>query len=426
MGKMKTHEEYVQQVSKINPNIEVMDLYQGGKVSILHKCKIDGCEWMTKPIYILRGNGCPVCAIKSMAKTKTKTHEQYVKEVAAINPNIEVVEEYIDCYTRIKHKCKICNHIWTPLPTNIIQGAGCPNCYKNNRQSRAELKIYYYIKKYFSDAISGYQDKDNELHEIDIYIPSLKFAIEYDGKFYHQNVDRDKRKDDICQNMNIKLVRIREYGCPTYKSSCGFIFLYSDSEKELAQIITWILEAMGIKRPDVNFDRDIKEINNLFLNTYKNNSLADVFPDIAAEWHPIKNGKLQPSCISYGSTDRVWWKCINCGYEWVKEINRRTSCGYGCPKCASRGVQRAVYCVELDMIFKNMMEAERQTGVGHRNISSCCRGRTKSTTYDSTANKTLHWFYVEDQLDKNKTIIKGALTLGLIENSQYENYLNAL
>ena len=41
MSKKKTHEEYISELAKIHPNIEVIGQYAGSNVKILHKCRID-------------------------------------------------------------------------------------------------------------------------------------------------------------------------------------------------------------------------------------------------------------------------------------------------------------------------------------------------------------------------------------------------
>ena len=43
--------------------------------------------------------------------------------------------------------------------------------------------------------------------------------------------------------------------------------------------------------------------------TQKENSLASVNPELAKQWHPIKNGNFTPSRLSAGSHKKVWWKC---------------------------------------------------------------------------------------------------------------------
>ncbi len=67
------------------------------------------------------------------------------------------------------------------------------------------------------------------------------------------------------------------------------------------------------------------------------NSLATQFPEIAAEWHPTKNGELTPSDLIAGSTRKVWWKCqIADDHEWESPPSARTGSGKsGCPVCSN-------------------------------------------------------------------------------------------
>ncbi|GAA1774513.1 hypothetical protein GCM10009767_35650 [Kocuria aegyptia] len=66
------------------------------------------------------------------------------------------------------------------------------------------------------------------------------------------------------------------------------------------------------------------------------NDLASRNPELAAEWHPTKNGKLGPSEVTYGSGKKVWWSGP-CGHEWEASIVLRTNARTGCPFC--RGLQ---------------------------------------------------------------------------------------
>lgn len=61
-------------------------------------------------------------------------------------------------------------------------------------------------------------------------------------------------------------------------------------------------------------------------------SLLDNAPEIAAEWHPTKNGALQPTDFHINSETRIWWCCSKCGREWITAIKNRTG-GSGCPNC---------------------------------------------------------------------------------------------
>ena len=68
------------------------------------------------------------------------------------------------------------------------------------------------------------------------------------------------------------------------------------------------------------------------------NDLQTVNPELAAQWHPTKNGNLKPTQVPTGSGRKVWWllpyddpkieKCFN--LEWLATINHRNN-GSGCP-----------------------------------------------------------------------------------------------
>ena len=75
------------------------------------------------------------------------------------------------------------------------------------------------------------------------------------------------------------------------------------------------------------------------------NDLATTNPELAAQWHPTKNGNLKPSQVIAGSQKKVWWllpyddpntgKHFN--FEWAAAINQRNK-GKGCPYLAGRAI----------------------------------------------------------------------------------------
>jgi predicted nucleic acid-binding Zn-ribbon protein len=128
MSRKVTNEEYVKRVKDINPNIIVLEPYSFAHIKIKHLCKICGYIWLVVPDAILRKQGCPKCGMKRAGDKKRKSHEIYVNEVKNINSNIEVLEEYKGARTPISHKCLICNHIYKPQPSNVLGNQGCPKC----------------------------------------------------------------------------------------------------------------------------------------------------------------------------------------------------------------------------------------------------------------------------------------------------------
>ena len=67
------------------------------------------------------------------------------------------------------------------------------------------------------------------------------------------------------------------------------------------------------------------------------NDLATTHPEIAAQWHPTKNGTRTPRSVVSGHHAKVWWRCPK-GHEWQATILSRTTTGNGCPVCAGKVV----------------------------------------------------------------------------------------
>ena len=65
--------------------------------------------------------------------------------------------------------------------------------------------------------------------------------------------------------------------------------------------------------------------------------LKTLYPEVAKEWHPIKNEELTASDISPNYSKQVWWLCEH-GHEWKISANSRISKKTGCPICAGRQV----------------------------------------------------------------------------------------
>lgn len=61
---------------------------------------------------------------------RKKTHNEYVYELSVKNPNIEVVDNYIDTQTPIQHYCKKHKIYWNISPSSALKGSGCSECSK--------------------------------------------------------------------------------------------------------------------------------------------------------------------------------------------------------------------------------------------------------------------------------------------------------
>jgi len=64
------------------------------------------------------------------------------------------------------------------------------------------------------------------------------------------------------------------------------------------------------------------------------NSLQNINPNLASQWHPRKNGTLTPGDVTANSGRKVWWVCGS-GHEWQAVVANRSR-GRDCPYCAGR------------------------------------------------------------------------------------------
>jgi len=96
------------------------------------------------------------------------------------------------------------------------------------------------------------------------------------------------------------------------------------------------------------------------LHSDRRNSLQNINPKMASQWHPTKNGKSTPNDVTTGHAKKVWWLCkkSQCEHphEWYVSVSARTSGDSGCPYCAGN---QAAFC-PCDSIAKTHPELATQ------------------------------------------------------------------
>lgn len=327
--RMKSNEEFIIELRKKNHAVLALQEYQGANAKILFKCNFCSHEWVAKTSHILAGHGCPRCG-----GSMKKEHDEFIAEIEKINPHVEILGEYQNAKAKILCRCKFCLNEWNGTPDKLLQGNGCPHCDKRNKTSFPEQAFFFYLKKAYPDATSRYYMGEEHI-ELDIYIPSVCVAIEYDGVYWHANKEEAEiKKYQKCKDNGITLYRVREF--ETYDESIAdkiFVRKKPYRFETLDASIQQLLSELNINLP-VNTYSDSIQIRELFYNNLKANSLQHKFPALAAYWHPTKNGKILPIMVSFGCNEKFWWKCPTCQYEWETSVCSMTRAGReGCPKC---------------------------------------------------------------------------------------------
>lgn len=301
----------------------------GSSKKVWWKCS-KGHEWQARVDHINKGHGCPYCSGRYAIKGEN--------DLQTVNPTLASEWDY-DKNGNLKPENFTANsgqkvwwrctkrHEWQATIGSRNTGCGCPDCNAERRTSFPEYALVYYLKRCGLEVVHTYKEKG---YELDIYIPSKKVAIEYDGYFWHKNkATKELEKNLKCKKDGIKLYRIRDGLLPLYDSSIDYVV-----QKNLPEILEVVLSEIIGTSVDVNLERDAIEIENLREYIEKENSFLLVHPEMVKEWNYKMNGSLKPEHLSANSRKRVWWKCKK-GHEWQATVDNRSK-GYGCPYCWGR------------------------------------------------------------------------------------------
>lgn len=196
--------------------------YVNAKTPICIICKKHG-KFYQLPTNHVKGHGCKKCYYETIGETEKENAKETLsqrKEDFLIKANLIHNEKYsykLDNYKNKRSKIEIICPIhgkFMQTPESHLKGCGCPMCAKV--ESKAENELY----EYCCDLIGKYNviKRDRTIldnGEIDIYIPSLKVGIEYNGLRWHSELFKDDKnyhlnKLNECNKKGIKLVQIFE------------------------------------------------------------------------------------------------------------------------------------------------------------------------------------------------------------------------
>lgn len=172
-----------------------------------------GCEnkheWFA-PIYSIKnGSWCPYCA----GLVKLTLHD--CKNIAQNRNGKCLSTKYKNNQTPMKWECDK-QHQWFNRFSHIKNGQWCPICSRGKSQkelfSIINIIFPHYTIKYNFRGFSWLKTKDNGFQELDIYIPELKLAIEYDGIQHFKSVKyfggdkkfKTQKRLDRLKNIKVK------------------------------------------------------------------------------------------------------------------------------------------------------------------------------------------------------------------------------
>ncbi len=340
------------------------EITYGSKKRVWWKCSKCENSWPAEVNNRTNPNnhtGCPYCTNQKPTKGVNDLASQ-VPSVAAewdFEKNAKSPEEYTSRSSQsVFWVCPICGHHYKmSIQNRTVQHQGCPKCARRLQTSFPEQALYFYIKKVFPDAINGAKGVVGK-YVLDIYIPSIKTVIEYDGPWH--TYEKDLAKYLRCKERSIRLIRVRDVSLKAYVGISDItIPSHYNQGKGLRDLVSSIQELLRHLGFNDEIEIDVDNDEGVILEGYYNNiikrSALLQHPELEEEWDQEKNGAITLDMVSSGDSHKFWWKCKICGNEWRASIEKRST-GSGCPKCARRIAARKT---SMKAIEKNGSLAEK-------------------------------------------------------------------
>lgn len=222
-----THEEFIEQIKKLNPNVDILSKYINSNTKILCHCKLCDTTYYTLPRDAKNGI-CQGCASIKMRKLFAKTTKEFENDIKELyGDEYQVEGEYVNCRTSISIKHILCENSFLFTPNNIYNDNKqiCPFCYDKNSVGERCIQhflnsnnIQYQIHKTFP----GLCGKRNGKLSYDFYLKDYNILIEFQGIQHYQPINKfggeekfkiqqehDRRKREYAEKNDMVLLEIR-------------------------------------------------------------------------------------------------------------------------------------------------------------------------------------------------------------------------
>lgn len=337
-----------------NGELKPSDVSYGSKKRVWWLCPNGHTYDMPVDKRTLRGSNCPICSgHRTVAGVNdfATMHPEKAKEWHPTKNGDKTPDMFSSKNGyRAWWMCKY-GHEWNATIHDRASGTGCPYCKTRFSSSFPEQALFYYVKQLCPDALNRYKDLFDNNMEFDVYIPSRKVAIEFDGAYWHNSDEihaKERFKYSVCQEHGIYLVRIKEENGTEWRDVADVIYyLRKKDNQQLQDIIQGIIDSLDPESAPLTRKKFFKYHSDLVVDLNRDkpeileyltsipDSLVELRPDLIEEWHPTKNGNLTPDLFGINSNEKVWWKCSKCQHEWKAMIMARAGKrNSGCPECA--------------------------------------------------------------------------------------------
>lgn len=342
---LTTHPELVKQWHPTKNTISPDSVSAGSWAEAWWVCE-KGHEWKSRIIRRTQmGMGsCSICSNNQVLagyNDLVTTHPEYVEQWNHEKNSILPTEITAGSSRKIWWKCEN-EHEWEVSPVSrIVNETGCPYC-----SNRKFLSGYNDLSTAFPEIAAQWHPTKNDMSPSEIPAGSNKKVWWLCDKGHEWDMivvirTSSGQKCPLCSGRRIvpgvnDLSTLRPDIAAQWHPTKNTI-LPSEVSEQSNRKVWWKCEKEHEWRTSVQrrtfFDNGCPCCRNKkVLAGY--NDLATTHPDVAAHWHPTKNGDLLPTMVTYGAHRTAWWICDK-GHELEALIPDRSR-GIGCRKCTNR------------------------------------------------------------------------------------------
>lgn len=199
-----------------------------------HKCAAQNSVWDFDKFGVTKSEFYKKISDDNKEETKHRYDLKSYNRIIKILPKYKLKLLNHTNYEIFNCECSVCNEHIVLSRYRIFYNnrSNIPLCYKcYPKTPKLEEELFNYIPKIYNGKINIKDRIAIKPKELDVYLPDLKLAFEFDGTYWHADSrfykpediidkkkltakevwEQDKFKEDLCISKNIKLYRIKEY-----------------------------------------------------------------------------------------------------------------------------------------------------------------------------------------------------------------------
>lgn len=261
----RTHQQFIDEIRRIHPNLEILSEYVKVTERVLVRCLIHDFTFYAIPDNLLRGKGCRLCGYESIAKRKKKDFGAVIKafeERGIILLSTE--DEIVDLSkTHLRYLCPFHGEqdiLWN----NFKRGAGCRKCADEANSLRMRQETWAKIQDYFKSSeyvlLSTFEEYTGANESC------LRCLCEKHGEF------------------SISWTNLNKFeGCPICNSSAGerriFHYLYKHNIN-FCRVKTFD-DLIGVGGKKLSYDFYLPQLNLLIEHQGEQHEHPVVFPNMS-------------------------------------------------------------------------------------------------------------------------------------------------